>query len=102
MATARGRWTRSAPQPEGRTPPFVLVRDEGDEADVLIAPFAIRPSGPTAAEVESVKAVASRLVRDLPAGSYWIAQDGTATRAMIEPGQLRRRLTDCASFDVRC
>jgi hypothetical protein len=35
-------------------------------------------------------------------GSVWIdAYDGTATPAVIGEGQLRRRLVDNASFDVR-
>jgi len=49
-----------------------------------------------------VKTVASRLSPNLPAGCFWITvPDGRATPAAIAIPQLRRRMLDCASFNVR-
>jgi hypothetical protein len=61
-----------------------------------------RPRGPTPEETTLPKRVARRLVLDLPGGARWIdPREGTATPAALGEGQLRRRLIDHASFDVR-
>jgi hypothetical protein len=49
-----------------------------------------------------VKNVAQSLPRDLPAGCFWFdPRDGRATPAAIAVPQLRRRMLDCATFNVR-
>jgi hypothetical protein len=86
------------PPSVGRIPPFVLLRQV--EGDVLIAPFSRGGLSPENALL--VKTVASRLARDLPAGCFWVdAQDGRATPAAIGIKQLRRRIHENASFNVR-
>jgi hypothetical protein len=101
MPRARGKYRAWAAQPVERTPPFLLMREASSL--VLIAPFAKRPRGPTPAELELVGMVARRLAPDLPADRpLWIdPSDGTATPAAIGEEQLRRRMIDCASFNVR-
>ncbi len=87
-----------APPPVGRVPPFVLIRQL--DGDVLLSPFP--RDGLSAEAAILVKAVAVRLARDLPAGVFWVdAQDGRATPATIAVPQLKRRLLDNASFNVR-
>jgi hypothetical protein len=71
---------------------------------VLIAPFPKRAHGLTPAEVALVQAVAGHLRNrsTAPDGPCWIdASTGSTTPAAIGEGQLRRRLIDCASFEVR-
>jgi hypothetical protein len=100
MPRARGKYRAWAAQPAERTPPFLLIREAS--ILVLIAPFAKRPHGPTPEEVALAQTVARRLVIDLPAGPHWInPSDGTATPAVLGEGQLRRRMIDNASFNVR-
>jgi hypothetical protein len=69
---------------------------------VLIAPFAKR-ARPSASGVALVQTVAGHL-RSLTksCGSVWIdPETGRTTPAAIGPGQVRRKLFDCASFNVR-
>jgi hypothetical protein len=88
------------PQPRDRTPPFVLLRQA--ENDILITPFSKRSKGPSPDETALVKSVAHLLVRNLPAGCFWIdARDSSATPAILAVSQLRRRLIDYASFHIR-
>jgi hypothetical protein len=108
MAKSRGMRTgplpdrqplrHQAPAPAERIPPFVLLRQI--DGDILIAPFPRDALSPEAAVL--VKAVAQNLKRDLPAGCFWVdPRDGRATPAAIAVPQLRRRMLDCASFNVR-
>jgi hypothetical protein len=101
MPRARGKYRAWAAQPAERMPPFLLVSEASSL--VLIAPFAKRPRGPTPEETALVRTVARRLVPNLPADRpLWIdPHDGTATPAALGEGQLRRRLIDNASFNVR-
>lgn len=98
------QWRYKAPMPVGRVAPFLLVPHPEDGTDlVLIAPFAKRRRGPTSDENAVVQAVAGHLRKiPVPDGSLWIdPRDGTATPAAIGEGQVRRRLIDNASFNVR-
>jgi len=101
MSRPRSKYTKFASIPPERMPPFLLTLDGADL--VLIAPFPKRPRGPTPDEVALVRTVAGHL-RNIPAPGrrpVWIdPRDGTATPAAIGEGQIRRKLFDCASFDV--
>ena len=100
MGRPRGKYAAFAELPAGRTPPFLLIRDGADV--VLIAPFAKR-ARPSASGVALVQTVAGHL-RSLTksCGSVWIdPETGRTTPAAIGPGQVRRKLFDCASFNVR-
>jgi hypothetical protein len=89
-----------APAPVGRVPPFVLMRSF--DGDVLIAPFPRREGGPSPNEAAIARSVACSLARDLPAGCWWVdVRSGSATPAAIAIPQLKRRLLDCASFNLR-
>jgi hypothetical protein len=75
----------------------MLFREAGGD---VLTPFPRDGVSPETAVL--VKTVAQSLKRDLPAGCYWVdPQDGLATPAAIAIPQLRRRLLDCASFNVR-
>jgi hypothetical protein len=87
-----------APVPLDRLPPFLLLRQA--DGDVLIAPFPRNGMSPEAEAV--VKTVARGLTRDLPAGCWWVdPRDGRTTPAAIAEPQLKRRMLDCATFNVR-
>jgi hypothetical protein len=87
-----------APPPAERVPPFILVREIA--GDVLLTPYPRNAMTPEATVL--VKAVVHSLKRDLPAGCYWVdPSDGRATPATLAVPQLRRRLEDCASYNVR-
>jgi len=99
---ARGKYRAFAELPPERVPPFLLVLPPNSLGLVLIAPFRKRKSGPSPQEVALVRAVAGRLVGNLPAGPCWVdPRDGSMTPAAIGADQVRRRLIDDASFDVR-
>ena len=102
MARPRGKYWQWAPTPQERIPPFLLTRQD-DGNTVLITPFAKRRGGLTSEEAAQVQTVAEHLRNLAPArGSVWIdVHTGAATAAAIGEGQLRRRLIDCASFNVR-
>jgi len=99
MGRPRTKFRAWAELPAERTPPFLLH----DGADlVLISPFAKRVR-PSASEVALVQTVAGHL-RSLTksCGSVWIdPETGRTTPAAIGEGQVRRKLFDCASFNVR-
>ena len=96
--THSGRYRGPAPE---RTPPFLLVPDGGDL--VLVSPFPKKRTGLTPEQRNIVQDVAKGLrTLSAPRGSVWIdPQDGRVTPAVIGEGQLRRRLFDCACFNVR-
>jgi len=100
----RAKYHTLAPAPS-LTAPFVLIRSAAaPSAGILVTPFPRRRQGPTDAEAARVEAVAARLVGDRrpSTGTFWIdPATGVATPASIGEGQLRRKLTDCASFTVR-
>lgn len=102
MSRPRCKYRQFAPIPPDRMPPFLLTPDGADL--VLIAPFPKRPHGLTPSEAALVQAVAGHL-RKVPVpgrGSVWIdPRDGTTTPAAIGEPQIRRRLIDNASFNVR-
>ena len=101
MPRAAGRYRAHAALPPERSAPFLLTRD-GDDL-VLITPFASRRSGLAPAEVALTRDVVAHL-RGLatPGSPIWIdPTSGAVIPASIGEGQLRRRLNDCASFEVR-
>ena len=101
------QWRHASAMPIERLPPFLLVPQPADDprlAGILIAPFPRRSRGLTPDEAALLQAVSGHL-RNLPGqprGPVWIdAHTGAATAAAIGEGQLRRRLIDCATFNVR-
>jgi hypothetical protein len=93
---ARSR--RLAPLPAGRAP-YLLVPDP--DALLLVCPTRKKRGGPSPQELELARSIIARLP-SLPEGPAWIdPATGRITAATIGAEQVRRRLIDDVSFNVR-